>query len=536
MSLYNEVRPTNLGEIVGQEKVVNQVRGILASGNVPNVSLFVGPRGTGKTTTARIFAKTINCSNPTPNGACNECESCRDDIDIIELDAASHNKVDDVHKIIDDAVFAPRSKYKIYIVDEVHMLSTAAFNALLKLLEEPPTYCRFILCTTEEHKVPVTILSRCRKFYFERIALADIVSKMKNICSSRNVSFEEDALFMIAKKSEGCMRDAESLLEVFLDAGEVDVNSVAELTGCSSDDLIFGLLNSVADGNATGAFDVLKTCVDAGKDLLVLIKGVVEALADTIYFIQSGKDLSEINATDTYKKSLSDLANKASAESFIDIAEKFGDVYITSVKGANPEFVIKAKIMSIIKSTSHTMSVEKRLQELEEECDALKNALYDMGETIRTGVITVAEETIVDSTPPTPVASEDSTSIKTIPEETSEPVKEVTASDEEERGNGNAQNVVEKNIDDFFGIPSVDSPLPGEIILPEGTKISGMISLLSSETHEASGHEIQDMPLENASEPPVESKTNTMKNDILSSLDDLGDIPIMGVLSGILGG
>lgn len=536
MSLYNEVRPTNLSEVVGQEKVVNQVRGILASGNVPNVSLFVGPRGTGKTTIARIYAKALNCSNPTPNGACNECESCKEDIDIIELDAASHNKVDDVHKIIDDAVFAPRSKYKIYIVDEVHMLSTAAFNALLKLLEEPPAYCRFILCTTEEHKVPVTILSRCRKFYFERIALADIVSKMKHICTTRNISFEEDALFMIAKKSEGCMRDAESLLEVFLDAGKIDVNSVAELTGCSSDDLIFGLLNSVADGNTTDAFNVLKTCIDSGKDLLVLIKGVVEALADTIYFIQSGKDLTEINATDTYKQSISDLANKASAESFIDIADKFGDVYITSVKGANPEFVIKAKIMSIIKSTSNTMSVEKRLQELEEECDALKNALYDMGETIRTGATTVAEETVVNSAP-TPVAGEDSNPVETIPETIGEPIEENTTSEEDESsGNAETQNVVEKSIDDFFGIPSVDSPLPGEIVLPEGTDISGMISLLSSDTPKAGEDLEQNMPSEDASMPPVESKTINMKNDILSSLEDLGDIPIMGVLSGILGG
>ena len=213
-------RPATFTDVVGQEQVSETLKNALASGKLAQSFLFCGPRGVGKTTCARILAKAINCENPTSDfEPCNECNSCKSFIantsfNIFELDAASNNSVDDIRNLVDQVRFAPQAgKYKIYILDEVHMLGSAAFNAFLKTLEEPPSYAIFILATTEKHKIIPTILSRCQIFDFKRIADKDIVKQLNRICESEGITAEPSALHVIAQKADGGLRDALSLFD-----------------------------------------------------------------------------------------------------------------------------------------------------------------------------------------------------------------------------------------------------------------------------------------------------------------------------------
>lgn len=254
-ALYRKFRPLTFGEIVGQEHITKTLKNQLIAGRVGHAYLFNGCRGTGKTSAAKILARAVNCLNPKDGEPCNECEICKAALsgaltDIVEMDAASNNSVEDIRLIRDEVNFLPTlAKYRVYIIDEVHMLSTGAFNALLKTLEEPPAHVKFILATTEPQKLPATILSRCQRFDFKKISLENIVKRLKVVCESSKIDADENALKIVASLSEGAMRDALSILERCLQDGdnEISEDKVKELVGIPKLSYIEEIVTSVLE-------------------------------------------------------------------------------------------------------------------------------------------------------------------------------------------------------------------------------------------------------------------------------------------------
>lgn len=283
--LYRKYRPQKFSEVIGQEHVVQTLTNSIKGNNISHAYLFSGPRGSGKTTIARLFAKAINCAKPDGAEPCNKCSSCLEimtgnSIDLVEIDAASHTGVDDVRQLIDGIKFAPiKSKYKIFIVDECHQLSKSAANALLKTLEEPPAHAIFILATTESHKLPATILSRCQKFDFKRLQVPEIVKKLEFISKKENVKFDESALSLIALNSRGSFRDAESLLDECLSFSEnrglIKTEDIKELLGIVEISEISKLVDNLVAKNTKDALTFLNLLVDNGVDLQEFTKTLV---------------------------------------------------------------------------------------------------------------------------------------------------------------------------------------------------------------------------------------------------------------------
>jgi DNA polymerase-3 subunit gamma/tau len=299
-ALYRRWRPQTFDDVIGQEPVTRTLRNAVATGRLAHAYLFTGVRGTGKTTMARIMAKAVNCTGD-GDKPCNVCAACVSitearALDLIEIDAASNTGVDDVRDLRDKIGFSPNElKYKVYIIDEVHMLSTAAFNALLKTLEEPPAHAIFILATTEPHKVPDTIVSRCQRHDFKRVPRAILVSKLARICTAEGIDADPAALELVARGATGSFRDAESLLDQILAAGDgVTVDSVRMALGTPTDDVVAALADAITDGDAAAGLGQINAALDQGVDprqlqgrildylrqLLLLQLGVADELLD----------------------------------------------------------------------------------------------------------------------------------------------------------------------------------------------------------------------------------------------------------------
>ena len=281
--LYRKYRPNNFDDIIDQDYIITILKNSLKSKKTSHAYLFSGPRGTGKTTTAKVFAKAINCQNLKDSGPCNECENCKNfnnNPDIIELDAASNNGVDEIREIIDNVKVAPTySKYKIYIIDEVHMLTTNAFNALLLTLEEPPANVIFILATTNVESVPVTILSRCQRFDFKRISVKALIERLKYVCQKENINAEENALEEIAKLSDGGMRDALSILDQVQQENKVvNMESIEKIYGIVPVYLIENLISFFKNDNINEIVDLVNQFKQMGINYKSLIKQLIEKL------------------------------------------------------------------------------------------------------------------------------------------------------------------------------------------------------------------------------------------------------------------
>lgn len=284
-------RPQTFNTVVGQSHITTTLKNAIKNNQLAHAFLFCGPRGVGKTTCARILAKTINCENIQPNGeACNECTSCRSfnsgtSLNIHELDAASNNSVDDIRSLVEQVRFAPQAgKYKVYIVDEVHMLSSAAFNAFLKTLEEPPSYAIFILATTEKHKILPTILSRCQIFDFKRITGKDTVEHLQEIAEKESVKAEKAALQLIAQKSEGCMRDSLSILDkiVSFTGGEVSYKNTIEHLNILDEDSFFQMLEFLKNEDLAAAMLLYDSIIQKGFEGDIFLNGFAEFLRNLL--------------------------------------------------------------------------------------------------------------------------------------------------------------------------------------------------------------------------------------------------------------
>ena len=301
MSLYLKYRPQNFESVVGQTYVKKTLQSAALQGNMAHAYLFCGPRGTGKTSMARILAKRLNCLNPENNEPCNQCEICQAInqarlVDLIEIDAASNRGIDEIRELREKIVFSPtQAKYKVYIIDEVHMLTKEAFNALLKTLEEPPEHAYFILATTEAHKIPETIVSRCQQFNFSRIELSDIADRLSEITQKESGQADREALELIAKLSHGGLRDAIGLLEQMLLAGPITTQEVSQQLGLTGMDHLERFFNQLIDQKTVDALNLLKEVRAQGKSIPQFTKEFIEYLREQMHQqLSDSKKLSQI--------------------------------------------------------------------------------------------------------------------------------------------------------------------------------------------------------------------------------------------------
>lgn len=377
MAIYNTERPMSFNEVLGQEKVTKTFEGILKSKKIPNAFLFVGTRGTGKTSSARLWARYLNCEHPTENGPCNCCPSCKaaiegNSMDIIELDAASNNGVADIHKVLEMADYAAVGKRKVVILDEVHMLSQAAFNVLLKPFEDGSN-AFFILCTTEEHKVPAAITSRCSKFIFEQIADDVIVGKLKEICNKYGKQYEDTGLELIARASKGGMRDSQSILEQFMSEECITENLVKERLGITDEGNIFAILKGIVTGKFAEAVLALRELQTKGKSMAKLAKDLQSALITTVAYIEGDtaiKGTSEyIDGLKTFVGAITDV------KLLIPLIEEISNI----IQSLKTDEDIALSLQSIIATSSLQAKEDNKLLERVERLETEIVNLKSMG-------------------------------------------------------------------------------------------------------------------------------------------------------------
>lgn len=324
-AIYRRWRPMVFDDVIGQEHITKTLKNQIMNGSTAHAYLFCGTRGTGKTSTAKILARAVNCLNPREGNPCNECAVCKgllDEsiLDVAELDGASKNKVENIREIIDDVMFLPSvAKKKVYIIDEVHMVTTSAFNALLKTLEEPPAHVMFILATTELNKVPITVLSRCQQFEFRRITNQDIASRMGTILASDGVEAEDAALSLISELGDGSMRDALSILDKCIGAvdGNLAYDDVIKIVGIADSDALFALSSDVASGNTKGALEKLDEAIEKGKELGLFAERLLKYLRDILVVKVTGNSETFLNTSEENKAKIEELTTKFSKERLI---------------------------------------------------------------------------------------------------------------------------------------------------------------------------------------------------------------------------
>ncbi len=375
MAIARKWRPQTFSEVVGQDHITRTLTNAIASGRIHHAFLFIGSRGIGKTTTARILAKALNCKNaegdvPTvsPCGECDNCVSIASgyNIDVIEIDGASNNKVEDVREIRENVGMVPsNSRYKIYIIDEVHQLSTSAFNALLKTLEEPPRHAVFVLATTEAHKIPATIISRCQRYDFRRVAIKDIVKLLKTILDKENIAATDEALYAIARIAEGGVRDSQSVLDELITycENEITFKDVFDVLGLVDWQAFHNLCDAVVTGNVARQLEIIDEVVTAGKDLSQFVEDILRYYRNLL--VCRTADCSEVllRLPEAEIEAMRTRANRFKLVELIKLVEQFAEL----VNGFDSQIAQRTALETLLIRISHVgvdVSLDTVIQKL----------------------------------------------------------------------------------------------------------------------------------------------------------------------------
>ena len=374
VALPLKYRPMTFDDVVGQEHVTRTLRNALESGRIANAYLFVGPRGIGKTTLSRIFAKALNCTSPKGVEPCGECENCRQiaggrSLDVTELDAASHNKVEDVRPIIEAVQFKPTvSKYKIFIIDECHMLTPSAWNALLKTLEEPPPYVKFVFATTEGDKVLATIVSRCQRFDLRRIQTHQIASRLQYICGKEGITADQDALLAIARGAEGGMRDALSSLDqlIAFKGNVITEEDALSVFGLVSRKALEDLAGAILKGDAAAILQSVEAFDSAGKNMRRLAGELLRHFRNLIVYQSLGGQTASLEATPDQIKTLAEQAKLCDASRIFRVADQLAAMedklrYALSVRTLIEMTLLRAARIATVASIEELMRAVRAL-------------------------------------------------------------------------------------------------------------------------------------------------------------------------------
>lgn len=376
-ALYRKYRPLDFNQMIGQDALVMSLKNQIKNNEVSHAYLFSGTRGTGKTSAAKIFARAVNCEHPIDGNPCNKCKSCLSNlnntsVDVVEMDAASNNGVDDIRDLKDKVIYPPTFlKYKVYIIDEVHMLSKGAFNALLKILEEPPSHLIFILATTEKEKIPATILSRTQKFEFSRVSLENIIKRLKYISQMEGKTLDDEVYLLIAKTSDGAMRDALSVLDQLLsfDSDHISIEKAMDVLGISSSESLFELTSAYLNKDAERAISVIDDIAIQGKDFLSLNNQLLKHMRD-LMLVRTLKNPENL-VYSTYLKDFKEQAATCDLDNILDIIDELKDLQVNLKYAENPRILLEMTSIKIC-NKKNFKSLQMNLDNLSKRVEKLE--------------------------------------------------------------------------------------------------------------------------------------------------------------------
>ena len=473
-ALYRKFRPDNFADVKGQDHIVTTLTNQIKHNRIGHAYLFCGTRGTGKTTVAQILAKAVNCEHPVNGSPCNECAMCKaiqagNAMNVIEIDAASNNGVDNIREIREEVSYRPtEGKYKVYIIDEVHMLSVGAFNALLKTLEEPPSYVMFILATTEAHKIPITILSRCQRYDFHRITIDTIAARLDELLKVEGIEAEEKAVRYVAKAGDGSMRDALSLLDqciAFYLGQELTYDKVLEVLGAVDTEVFSKLLRKVIQGDVTGSIHILEELIVGGRELSQFV-GDFTWYMRNLLLVKTSEDPEEaIDVSSENMKLLKEESTMLDVETLMRYIRIFSDLSNQIRYATQKRVLVEIALIKLCRPAMETNldSVLDRLRVLEQRMDErpVQQVIVQQGNSV-SGAETGAVVAAAEKKPPAKAAPEDLQKIvagwRVITGQTTGMFKQMLQKSIPKYNGETGEPILYVEFQDFLGQSYVDDP------------------------------------------------------------------------------